>query len=241
MEAAILCGGEGTRLRPLTYFVPKPLLPFGSKPILEVILNRLKEQGFRKFYLMVDYKADMIRDYFRNGESLGADIEYIKENTSRGTAGPLSALKNKITSPLVVMNGDLLTDLNFCKMMEFHNTQNADLTIALKKYQRKISYGIADIDSESHIIQLREKPELTYLISSGIYILSPHLLSLIPEEGKYLMTDFIERMIAEGMNVLGYTFTEAWHDIGRLDDYMKSILNDENLSNDDRDRVLGLP
>ena len=119
MDASILCGGEGTRLRPLTYIVPKPLLPFGSRPILEVILERMKKQGFRKFYLMVDYKADMIRDYFGNGKSLGTDIEYIKERESRGTAGPLSALKEKITSPLVVMNGDLLTDLDFNKMLEF--------------------------------------------------------------------------------------------------------------------------
>ena len=132
MEASILCGGEGTRLRPLTYIVPKPLLPFGSKPILEVILEKMKKQGFRKFYLMVDYKADMISDYFGNGMNLGTDIEYIKERESRGTAGPLSALKERVISPLVVMNGDLLTDLDFNKMLEFHRSQNADFTIALK-------------------------------------------------------------------------------------------------------------
>lgn len=241
MDVSILCGGEGTRLRPLTYIVPKPLLPFGSKPILEVILLRMKKQGFRKFYLMVDYKADMIRNYFGNGESLGIDIKYIKETTSRGTAGPLSALRERITSPLVVMNGDLLTDLNFNKMMDFHRSENANLTIALKKYQRKFAYGIVEIDSDSHIIQIKEKPELTFLINSGIYILSPNVFSLIPNEGKYLMTDLIDKMIKNGLNVVGYEFTEAWHDIGRLDDYMKTILKEDDHPDDGSDRFLGAP
>lgn len=241
MDVSILCGGKGTRLRPLTYIVPKPLLPCGSKPILEIILTRMKEFGFSKFYLMVDYKAEMIRNYFGNGKSLGMDIEYIKEKTSRGTAGPLSVLKKRITSPLVVMNGDLLTDLDFNKMMEFHQAENADLTMALKKYQQDIVYGTVEVDSDSRIVKLKEKPTLTFLINSGIYILSANALSLIPDKGVYLMTDLIDQLIANGSKVVGYEFTEAWHDIGRLDNYMKNFVKEENHSDSTMDEIFGSP
>jgi NDP-sugar pyrophosphorylase family protein len=132
------------------------------------------------------------------------------------------------------MNGDLLTDLDFLKMIEFHRSQNADFTVALKTYQQKVAYGIVELDSDSHIIQLKEKPELTFLINSGIYVLSPNVLSLIPDEGIFLMTELMGQMMAKGMNVLGYEFTESWHDIGRLDDYMKIITKNDNENNLDK-------
>lgn len=228
MIASILCGGEGTRLRPLTYAVPKPMLPLGSKPILEVTLSQMKEQGFKTFYLMVNYKAEMIRSYFGSGSSFGVEIEYIQEREKRGTAGPLSELKDKIDAPFVVMNADLLTALKFSDLMKFHSNESASLTVALKRFDRKITYGVVELDSEHNITEISEKPTFSFLINSGIYVISPEILTLIPDEGIFHMTDLIPKSIEEGKKVVGYQFTEAWRDIGRMDDYMKTINDFEN-------------
>jgi NDP-sugar pyrophosphorylase family protein len=228
MDVSILCGGEGTRLRPLTYAVPKPMLPLGSKPILEVTIERLKEQGFQTFYLMVNYKAEMIHSYFGTGKNFGVNIKYFEERTPRGTAGPLSQLRGCVTSPFVVMNADLLTSIRFQDLMRFHKAKNADLTVALKRFDRKIVYGVVEIGPDSQITQLREKPTFSFLINSGIYVLSPSALSLIPTEGLFHMTELVESTIDKGMNILGYEFTEAWQDIGRMDDYLKIVSDLEN-------------
>ena len=237
MQAAILCGGEGTRLRPLTYAVPKPLLPLGSKPILEVTISNMKKQGFRTFYLMVNYKADMIKSYFGSGSNFEVDIEYYEEKEPRGTAGPLSQLKEKIDSPIVALNADLLTSLKFEQLMKFHNDKKADLTVALKQFERKIAYGVVDIDDSSLIKGVREKPTLTFLVNSGIYVVSPSALDLIPEEGIYAMTTLIEDALSNEMTVAGYEFTDAWRDIGRMDDYMKALNDLENGEETDTDGV----
>ncbi len=237
MIASILCGGEGTRLRPLTYAVPKPMLPLGSKPILEVTLSRMKEQGFKKFYLMVNYKAEMISSYFGSGSSFGVEIIYIQEREKRGTAGPLSELKGKVDTPFVVMNSDLLTDLNFSNLMKFHSDQSADLTVALKRVDRKVSYGVVDLDSENNITEISEKPTFTFLINSGIYVVSPETLILIPNEGLFQMTELIPEALKKGKKVVGYQFTEPWRDIGRMDDYLKTINELDNEQVPDSDSV----
>jgi len=237
MHSAILCGGEGSRLRPLTYAVPKPLLPLGSKPILEVTITKMREQGFNKFYLMVNYKADMIRSYFGSGSSFGVEIEYYEEKEKRGTAGPLSQIGARINFPLLVLNADILTSLNFKKLIEFHNKTSADLTIALKQFERRIAYGVVEIDDESVITQLREKPTLNFLINSGIYVLSPSVMQLIPEQGIYAMTTLVEDSIAKNFKVRGYEFTDPWRDIGRLDDYMKALGDFENGTEPDTEGV----
>lgn len=237
MEASILCGGEGTRLRPLTYAVPKPMLPLGSKPILEVTIGRMREQGFRTFYLMVNYKAEMIRSYFGSGKSLGVNIEYFEESTPRGTAGPLSELKGRVTSPFIVMNADLLTSIRFQDLLQFHKKQAADLTVALKRFDRKIAYGVVEIGPDFGITEFREKPSFSFLINSGIYAVLPDTLSLIPDNGRFHMTELVKSAIGEGMKVLGYEFTEAWQDIGRMDDYLKAISDMENGFESDADGV----
>lgn len=223
MDACILCGGEGSRLRPLTLAVPKPLLPIGAKPILEVMLSRMKQQGFRKFYLMVNYKADMIRSYFGSGSSLGVDIEYLEEKTKRGTAGPLTALRGIVDSPFVVMNADLLTSIHFDDLLKFHNKNEASMTVALKRFDRKIEYGVVDIGPDLRLTKIQEKPTFSFMINSGIYALSPEVIELVPEDREYQMTELIPNAISSGKKVLGYQFTEAWRDIGRFDDYMKVI------------------
>jgi NDP-sugar pyrophosphorylase family protein len=197
----------------------------------------MKEQGFRKFYLMVNYKSEMIRSYFGDGSGLGVSIEYFEEQTRRGTAGPLSVLKDRVKSQLVVMNSDLLTDLGFKGLLKSHKKWNADLTVALKKFNRKIAYGVVDVGEDSRVTRLREKPDLDFLINSGIYVLSPRALSLIPDEKEFKMTDLIERARENNQRVFGYIFTETWIDIGRLDDYMKTIGDLEDRGNSDTDRI----
>ena len=237
MQAAILCGGEGTRLRPLTYAVPKPLLPLGSKPILEITINRMKKQKFRTFFLMVNYKADMIKSYFGTGSNFDVEIKYYEEKERRGTAGPLSQLRDEITAPIVVLNADLLTGLNYTDLMKFHQDKEADLTVALKQFKRKIAYGVVNVDDESMIKGVQEKPTLTYLINSGIYVVSPTVLPLIPDEGVYAMTTLIEDARKNGMEVAGYEFSDSWRDIGRMDDYMKVLSDIENGEESDTEGV----
>jgi NDP-sugar pyrophosphorylase family protein len=235
MEAAILCGGEGTRLRPLTYAVPKPLLPLGSKPILEVMINRMKEQGFRKFHLMVNYKSEMIRSYFGSGTNYDVEIEYYHEKTKRGTAGPLVDLLEKIDTDFVVLNADLLTSISFVDLVNYHNSVKSEITVALKKFERNIAYGVADVGPESRIIQIREKPEVRFLINTGIYVLSKKILELIPNNKEYQMTELISDAILNKRTVFGYEFSDAWRDIGRMDDYMKVIGDLENGRESDLD------
>ncbi len=237
MQAAILCGGEGTRLRPLTDVVPKPLLPLGAKPILEITINRMKEQGFQTFFLMVNYKADMIKSYFGTGSNFNVEIKYYEEKERRGTAGPLSQLKNEVDSPIVVLNADLLTGLKFERLMKFHQNKESDLTVALKHFERKIAYGVVDIDEDSLIHGFREKPTLTYLINSGIYVVSPSVMDLIPEKGEFAMTTLIDEARKNDLRVAGYEFTEPWRDIGRMDDYMKALSDVENGEETDTEGV----
>jgi NDP-sugar pyrophosphorylase family protein len=237
MQAVILCGGEGTRLRPLTYAVPKPLLPLGAKPILEITIGRMKDQGFRTFFLMVNYKADMIKSYFGTGSNFGVEIRYYEEKERRGTAGPLFQLKGEVESPIVVLNADILTGLNYQSLMRFHNDKDADLTVALKKFQRKMEYGIVDVNEDSMVLGLQEKPMLSYLVNSGIYVVSPSAMELIPESGVFPMTTLINESLKSGLRVVGYEFADSWRDIGRMDDYMKAVSDLENGEETDMEGV----
>lgn len=237
MQAAILCGGEGTRLRPLTYAVPKPLLPLGARPILEITIGSMKDQGFRTFFLMVNYKADMIKSYFGTGSNFDVEIKYYEESERRGTAGPLSQLRGEIESPIVVLNADILTGLNYRNLLKFHSDREADLTVALKKFQRRMEYGVVEIDDDSMVLGLKEKPMLAYLINSGVYVLSTSALELIPETGAFPMTMLINDSLKNGLRVAGYEFTESWRDIGRMDDYMKAVSDLENGEETDMEGV----
>jgi NDP-sugar pyrophosphorylase family protein len=177
---------------------------------------------------MVNYKADMIRSYFGSGKSLDVKIEYYEEKTKRGTAGPLTSLKGIVESPFVVMNADLLTSLHFNNLMKFHKKNESSITVALKKFERKIEYGVVDIGPDSNLLKIDEKPTFSFLINSGIYAISPEVIDLIPKDGEFPMTELIPATINVGKKVLGYEFTEPWRDIGRFDDYMKVIADIEN-------------
>ena len=228
MDIAYLCGGEGTRLRPLTYTVPKPMLPIGPKPILEINILRAKKLGFKRHMLMVNYKAEVIRGYFGDGELLGVNIQYFTEKERRGTAGQLLFLKDIVEEPFVVMNADILTDLNLKQLLQFHNSKGSDLTVALKVTKLNIPYGVAKTVEDNLLETIDEKPTLDFLINSGVYVISPKLLDIIPSEGMYPMIDLISDTKDKGMKVLGYPFEDSWRDIGRLDDYMDVYHETEN-------------
>lgn len=220
MKAVILAGGEGTRLRPLTYAVPKPLLPIGRKPILEIIIEQLKKSGFVDIIITVEYKAELIEAYFRDGSSFGVKITYSHERGPSGTAGPLKLLEPLLDEPFVVMNGDLLTKLDFGTMYQFHLEKSAELTVGMINYPLKIPYGLIEMKN-GKIIKIREKPDLNYNINSGIYVISSTALDAIPKGEFFDMPDLIQSLIDQKRRVEVYHIKEYWRDIGRMEDYQE--------------------
>lgn len=219
MKAVILAGGEGTRLRPLTYSIPKPLLPIGRKPILEITIERLRKYGFRDIMLTVEYKAELIKSYFRDGGSLGVNITYFQEGRFLGTAGPVKAVEDFLDNePFITMNGDLITDLNFLEMYSIHLEKFAELTMATTTYNVKLPYGVIDMIGND-IISIREKPELDFMVNAGIYVVSPSALDFVPKDEYYDMPDLIQSLIDQGRKVEIYHIDGEWQDLGTMESY----------------------
>ena len=218
MKAIILAGGKGTRLRPLTYAVPKPLLPIGRKPILEIIIEQLRESGFVDIILTVQYKAELIEAYFRDGSSFDVNVTYIREKGPSGTAGPLRLAEHLFTEPFVTMNGDLLTKLDFGMMYQAHLEKSAELTVGMVNYTIKLPYGLIDMQ-DGRITKIQEKPDFNYSVNAGIYVVSPSALDAIPKGEFFDMPDLIQKLIDQGRNVEVYPIKEYWRDIGRMKDY----------------------
>jgi NDP-sugar pyrophosphorylase family protein len=220
MKAVILAGGKGVRLRPLTYTIPKPLLPVGEKPILEEIIERLKVFGFREFIIAVGYRAELIETYFRDGEHLGVRIDYVRESHALGTAGPLSLVR--VThdllpdEPLLAMNGDILTDLDLSSFVDFHRTGGYELSIATREFQLQHPYGVIETDSE-RVTAIIEKPVETDLVSAGIYAIQPPVLDLIPYNSFFDIPDLVNTLLIAGRSVGSYRFTDDWIAIDRID------------------------
>ena len=215
-SVVLMAGGLGARLRPLTDACPKPLLPIGGKPILERILERFIEQGFQNFYIAVNYKAEMIVDYFGDGERWGVNIEYLTESERLGTAGALSLIPQKPEHPLIVMNGDLLTEVDFVAMLRKHQARNAKATMAVREYEMQIPYGVVKVD-DGLIHSLQEKPVHKFLVNAGIYVLEPQALDHLPK-GAYLDMPTLFESLREAGITLAYPLDEYWVDIGRLED-----------------------
>ena len=221
MKAVILAGGEGTRLRPLSYVIPKPLLPVGTKPILEIIIERLRDHNFTDIILNTGYKAELIEAYFRDGNGLNVNITYCQESTSRGTAGPVKLVEHLLEDqPFITMNGDLLTGLDFGKMYQTHLDKSAELTIATTSYVHKVPYGVIDIQ-DGIITSIIEKPDLKFLINAGVYVVSPSALDIVPIETFYNMTDLIQALIDQNRKVETYYIEGEWQDLGTMEVYEK--------------------
>lgn len=210
----LMAGGLGRRLRPLTDECPKPLLAVGGRPILEIILESFAEQGFKRIFLSVNHKADMIRNHFDTGDRWGVHVEYLYENIRLGTAGALSLLPEKPTAPVIVMNGDLLTRINFDSLLQFHNMQNAVATMAVREYDFQIPYGVVRLNGE-HIRTIEEKPVQSFFVNAGIYVLSPEALDHLPIKTLFDMPTLFEHLIVAGKTTAAYQLREYWLDIGR--------------------------
>lgn len=226
--ALLLAGGLGTRLRPLTEDVPKPMLKVGDKPIIETIIEQFKQNGFTNILISVNYKAHVIEDYLKDGKHLGVNIQYIKETKRLGTAGPIRLAKEYLTEPFFVMNGDLLTNLNLSNMMDFHINNGFDLTIATKKYEIQIPYGVVKIDDIA-VTGMDEKPIIGYFINAGIYCLNPKLIDYIPEDEYYDFNVLINRAIDDNLSIGSFPITEYWMDIGQMADYQKAANDYYNI------------
>jgi len=229
MKAVILAGGRGTRLAPYTTVLPKPLMPIGEYPIIEILVRQLIAEGITDLTLTVGYLGELIRAYFMQRPSLTERLKlsYVMEETPTGTAGSLALIPD-LNETFLVMNGDVLTTLKFQQLIRYHREQNAALTIAVHKKQVKIDLGVIIADSDYQITDYREKPELDYLVSMGIYVYEPRVLEHI-EKGAYLdFPDLTLKLIRSGERVVGFPSQDIWLDIGRYEDYQEASKEFEN-------------
>ena len=217
----LMVGGLGTRLRPLTQDMPKPMLKVGNKPILQTIVEKFAEYGFVNITMCVNFNASIIRDYFGDGKEFGVNIDYVLEQKRMGTAGALSLLKERPSEPFFVMNGDLLTNVNFEHIFNYHMLNKATATMCVREYDYEVPYGVVKMN-DNKIIEIAEKPVQKFFVSAGIYMLSPEILDLIPQDEFYDMPTLFEKAIAQNKNVISFPIHEYWIDIGRLEEYQKA-------------------
>jgi dTDP-glucose pyrophosphorylase len=213
----LMAGGRGARLRPLTDDTPKPMLRVGPKPILETILESFVEQGFSRFFLAVNYRADMVRAHFGDGGRWGVDIHYLAETSPLGTAGALGLLPEAPTAPVMVMNADLLTRVGFGHMLDFHRAQGADATMGVREYDFQVPFGVVRIKDQS-IVEIEEKPVHRFFVNAGIYVLSPEALARVPQGRAFDMPELFQALISAGRPAAVFPIREYWVDIGRMDD-----------------------
>lgn len=221
MKAVILAGGLGTRLKPFTEIIPKPLLPIGEKAVLEIQIEHLKEHGFNEIFLATNYKSEYIENFFGDGSKYGVSLTISKEDKTLGTVGPLSLLKEElIKEPFLVMNGDILTKCNYSELYKFGSKVDADLTVSIKEFVTPFRFG--DIKYEGdYVTSIQEKPKIKTNILAGIYIMKPEIFDFIKAEKKYSMDSLINDMISAKRKIAKYHIKEYWIDIGVVEDYEK--------------------
>ncbi len=217
MKAVVLCGGKGTRLRPYTEEIPKPMLPLGNKPILQYILENAKRNGIEEVFLTIGYKKDQIKEYFGDGREFGIKIRYVEEDEPKNTAGSILPLKDELKETFLVLMGDHLTNINLRKMIEFHKAHGSTATIAVKEEHRRMEYGIVDVE-DGKVLGFKEKPIYTHYINTAIYAFEPTIFGYIQEKEDF-GKDVFPRMLEKGEKICAYVFNEYWIDIGRVADY----------------------
>ncbi len=219
MKAIILAGGLGTRLRPLTFAIPKPLIPVGERPILEILIENLKGHGVTDIYLAVGYRAELIHLYFQDGQRFGVNIHYSQEEKRLGTAGPLRLIRDRfgLSEPVLVMNSDIITKLNFEDFYQSHLTEDAAITVGIREYEYIVPYGVVKTE-EMQISSIEERPTLSFNISCGIYVVSPNILDLVPESQFFDMPDLIRLAVRNGHKTFVYQIREKWAAIESLGD-----------------------
>jgi dTDP-glucose pyrophosphorylase/predicted transcriptional regulator len=228
----IMAGGMGMRLRPLTKNIPKPMLKVGTKPILQIIVEQFKNNGFKNFAICVNYKSKIITNYFGDGKKFGVQIEYVHEKSRMGTAGGLSLLKKKLKESFFVINGDVLTNLDFEKMLNYHQEHNAKATMCIKQYNISLPYGEVLMKNEN-ILSVNEKPKYKFFVNAGVYILDPKCLRLIPKKF-YNMPSLFKKIIAKKEKTISFPLGEYWLDIGKFSDYKKANLEYASIVNNEK-------
>lgn len=220
MKAIVLCGGKGTRLRPYTHSIPKPMLRLGRKPLLEYIIDYLQREGVVEVVLAVGHLKEQIIDYFGNGSKHGIKISYSEEEGELGTAGSVKKALSKISGEddVLVLMGDQLTNLKLKELMKFHKSKNAFITIALKQSGIPLQYGTAELGSQGEITAFKEKPTIQSLINVGFYVLNKKALEYLPEKGDFAM-DVFPKLLAGRHKIAGFVFDDYWVDVGSIHDY----------------------
>lgn len=227
MKAVILAGGKGRRLAPYTTVLPKPLMPIGDVPILEVVVRQLKHAGFDEITMAVGYLAELLVAYFGDGSKLGVQIRYSRESSPLGTAGPLGLIQG-LSEPFLVMNGDLLTDLDYQAMWKQHCQSGAIATLATYRRDVKIDLGVIEMNDGHWVTDYIEKPTYHYRVSTGIYIFEPSVLEFIPYQQNMNLPELVLKLLAAGHRVAAYPFEGHWLDVGRHDDYERAIFEFEH-------------
>jgi NDP-sugar pyrophosphorylase family protein len=228
MRAIILAGGKGTRLAPYTSVFPKPLVPIGDMPILQVIIHQLRHYGFTHVTLAVGHLATLLQAFFRDGGQYGVRIDYVIEDEPLGTAGPLVFVPD-LNEAFLVMNGDVLTTLNYTELVRYHKKMGAVATVAMHRREVKIDLGVIQLDGENRIKGYIEKPLYDYNVSMGIYVFAPRVLSYIPSGEYFDFPDLVQRLLESGETILGYPYKGYWLDIGRPDDYEQAVRDFEKM------------
>ena len=230
-KVILMVGGLGTRLRPLTNDVPKPMLDVGNKPILHTIVENFAKYGYTDIIMCVNYKSEIIKEYFGNGDKFGVKIEYVLENQRMGTAGALSLLQKRPKDDFFVMNGDLLTNVNFEYLHEYHKDSNALASICIRKYEMQVPYGVVNVRA-NQVTSIEEKPTQSFFVSAGIYMFSPIVLDFIPKGVFYDMPTLFSELLKHDFPIHPFPIREYWLDIGKMDEYRRA--------NDEYEGVFGL-
>ncbi len=222
----LMAGGLGTRLGPLTKRAPKPLLKVGPRPILETILTSIAGCGFRRFRISVNYRAEMIERHFGDGSRFGVEIAYLREDRRLGTAGPLSLIDEPLDRPVLVMNGDILTRVNFEALLAFHEERGGRATMCVREYGYQVPFGTVSVEGD-RALEIAEKPVQQFFINAGIYVLEPEVVARVPKNRYYDMPDLLQSLIEEGEKLAVFPIHEYWHDIGRPEDFDRAQIDFE--------------
>jgi len=221
MKAVILAGGLGSRLKPFTEVIPKPLLPIGGKAVLEIQIEHLKQHGFDEIYLATNYKSDYIENFFGDGSRYGVKLIISREETRLGTAGPVTLLKSELTEPFVLMNGDILSNIDFTNFYNSAIRQSSLLTISVKKLIMPYLFGNIFF-KDDFVTGIEEKQDIITYALAGIYIMKPDIFRFIPENEYYGMDSLIKQMLSEQSPISKYEINEYWLDIGKIDDFVSA-------------------
>jgi len=226
LRAVIMAGGFGMRLRPLTDDTPKPMLPVGGRPLIERIVGRLRESGIDHIVVTTHFKPEKIVEHFGDGRTFDVTMTYVQEDEPLGTGGALGLIPN-VVEPILVINGDILTEVDFRALRDYHREQGADLTVGVRRYTFSVPYGVVE-NSGVRVMRIDEKPEMTLFVNAGIYLLEPSVFDYVGRGVRLNMTDLIQTAIEAGLSVVSFPVHEYWMDVGRTDDYLQAQADGES-------------